>query len=68
MLDHDHGVPEIAQPAQGGDKPRVVALMKTNAWLVENVQNARETGTDLGGESDALRFSAGKSSAFAVER
>ena len=42
VLDDDHGIAEIAQPAQRADEPVVVALMQTDARLVEHVEAARE--------------------------
>ena len=60
-------LPEIAQPAQGAEQPRVIALMQADARLVENVKHTGQTGADLGGEPDALRFAAGKRAAFAIE-
>ena len=31
MLDHDHGVAEVAQPLQGFEEPRIVALVQADA-------------------------------------
>ena len=42
--------------------------MQTNARFVEHIQNTCEAGTNLRRKPNALRFSAGKRSAFAVER
>src|SRR5438067_10130359 len=68
VLDHDHGVTEIAQPPQCGEEPRVVSLMQSDAGLIENIKNASQTRTNLGGQSDSLRFAAGKRAALAIER
>ena len=59
MLDHDHGVAEVAQPFQRFQKPRVVALMQSDRRLVEHVKHAREAGADLRSQPDALAFAAG---------
>ena len=40
MLDHDHGVAEIAQPLEGFEQPRVVALMQADGGLVQYIENA----------------------------
>ena len=67
MLDHDDGIPEIAQPAQGADKPRVIALMQADARLVEHIEHAGQPRTDLRREPDALCFAARKRAALAIE-
>ena len=68
VLDHDDGIPEIAQPAQRADEPRVVALMQADARLVEHIEHAGQAGTDLRREPDTLRLAAGERAALAIER
>ena len=68
VLDDDDAVAEIAQPAERADEPVVVALMEADARLVEHVETARETGTDLRRKADALRLAATQRAAFAIER
>ena len=68
VLDHDDGIPEIAQPAQRAEQPRVVALMQADARFVQHVKNAGQPGTDLRRQPDSLRFAAGKRAALAIER
>ena len=68
VLDHDDGIPEIAQPAQRADEPVVVALMQADARLIEHVEDAGEPGADLRREPNALRFAAGERAALAIER
>jgi hypothetical protein len=60
VLDHDHGVPDVAQPLERRDHLDVVLGVQPDARLVEHVQHAHEAGTDLRGEPDALRLPAGK--------
>ena len=60
VLDHDHGVAEVAQPAQRFQKPRVVALVQADRRLVEHVEHAGQPGADLRGEPDALALAAGQ--------
>ena len=60
VLDHNDCVAEIAKLAKCGEKARVVPLVKTNRWLVENVQNANEARSDLCSKSNSLSLSAGK--------
>ena len=68
VLDDDDGVAEVAQFAQRGQQPLVVALVQADARLVEDVEDAGELRADLRGEPDALRLAAGERAAFAVER
>src|SRR4051794_38698634 len=60
MLDHDHGVAEVAQPLQRLHQPRIVALVQADRGLVQHIQYARETGTDLRREPDAMALAAGE--------
>ena len=58
VLDHDHGVAEVAQALQGFEQPRVVALVQADRRLVEHVEHAGQAGADLRGEADALALAA----------
>ncbi len=58
VLDHDHGVAEVAQPLQGRDQPFVVALVQPDRRLVEDVEHAHQARADLRGQPDALRLAA----------
>ena len=62
MLDHDHGVAEIAQPLQRLQEACIVALMQADRRLVEHVEHAGEARADLRGEANALAFAAGQGS------
>ena len=61
MLDHDQRVAQVAETEQGLDQTLIVPLVKTDAWLIEDVEDTDETGTDLCGEPDSLRLSSGQS-------
>ncbi len=56
VLDHQHGIAEIAQMTQGFEQPGVVALMQADRRLVEHIENAGQARADLRGEPDALAF------------
>ena len=60
VLDHDHGVAQIAQALERGDEPLVIALVQADRRLIEDVQHAHEARADLGGQTDALGLAAGK--------
>ena len=68
VLDHDHGVAEVAQPLERFEQPRVVALVQPDRGLVEHVEHAGEAGADLRGEPDALALAAGQRAGGARER
>ena len=42
--------------------------MQSDAWFIEDIKNAGQTGADLRGQPNALRFAAGKRAALAIER
>ena len=54
VLDHEHRVAEVAQALEGVEQSRVVALVKPDAGLVEDVQDPHQARADLGGEPDPL--------------
>ena len=68
VLDHDHGVAEVAQPLERVEQPRIVALMQPDRRLVEHVEHAGQPGADLRGEPDALALAAGQRAGGARER
>src|SRR3546814_7475215 len=67
MLDDDDGVAEVAEAFERREQPVVVALVETDARLVEHVQDARQAAADLRGEADALALAARKRTRGAVE-
>ena len=68
VFDHDNGIAEIAQLAQRPQKPRVIALVQSDAWFIEHVKNTSQAGPDLACQPDALGLAAGKRAALSVER
>src|SRR6185503_11201463 len=60
MLDDDDGVAEIAQARQGFEEAGVVALMEPDRGLIEDIEDAGQSRTDLRGEPDALALAARK--------
>src|SRR5690606_2787518 len=51
----------IAQMFEGTNQTVVVALVQTDAWLVQNVQNTLQTRANLRSQTDALRLAAAQS-------
>ena len=68
VLDDEHRVAEVAQPRQGRDELRVVALVEPDRRLVEDVEDAHQGRADLGRQPDPLRLAARQRDARAVER
>ena len=68
MLDHEHGIAEVAQMLERVEQPRVVALMQADGGLVQHIKHAGQPRADLRGEPDALAFAAGKRAGIAAER
>ena len=65
MLDHDHGVAEVAQATERIEEARIVALVQPDRRLVEHIEHAGQPGADLRGEPDALALAAGQRAAGA---
>ena len=42
MLDNDEGISNVTQALQGSYQLIVVTLMQTDAWLVQDIQNAHQ--------------------------
>ena len=68
VLDHDHGVAEVAQAGEGAEQAFVVALVQADRGLVEHVHHADQARADLRGQADALRFAAGQRIGLAFQR
>src|ERR1035441_10149252 len=67
VLDDQDGVAQVAKFFEGLDEAVVVALVEADGGLVEDVEDAAEAGTNLGGEADALALAAGERGGVAVE-
>ena len=68
VLDHDHGIAEVAQPLQGFQQPRIVALVQADRRLVQHIEHAGQSRADLRGQADALAFAAGEGAGSARQR
>ena len=40
MFHHEHRVAEVAQPNERGNQTRIVALVQTDRWLIQDVEDA----------------------------
>ena len=68
MFDNNDRIAEIAQPPQGVEKPRIVALMQADRGFVQHIKHAGEARADLRGEPDALALAAGERAGSAGKR
>ena len=68
VLDDDERVAHVAQVFHRFEQLCIVALVQSDARLIENVEHAHERGADLRGQPDALRFAAGERRRGARER
>ncbi len=68
VLHDDDGVAEIAKLPERAEQPGVVALVQTDARLVQHVEHADQTGPDLRGQADPLRFATGQRAGAPPER
>jgi len=59
LYDQD-GVAQVSELQQCFKQARRVARVQADAGFVQDVQHARQLGPDLGGQPDALAFSAGE--------
>ena len=67
MLNHDHGVAEIAQALERDQQAVVVALVEADGGFIEDIEHAGEAAADLAGEADALAFAARQGAAGAIK-
>ena len=58
MLNDDQGIAQVAQTLECGQKLIIILLMQADARLIQNIENAGQTGADLGSQSDSLGFTA----------
>ena len=68
VLDDDHRVTELRQPAQGEQQAIVIPRVQADRRLVENVENAHEPRAHLTGQTDPLGLAAGKRRRGAIKR
>ena len=67
VLDHHDGIALVAQLAERGEQPVVVAGVQADRRFVEDVQHADQPAADLPGKPDPLQLAAGERRRGAVE-
>ena len=68
VFDHHHGVANVPKLFKRSDQPVVIAVMQTDARLIENIQDPHQSRPDLSGETNALGFAARQGPAFTIQR
>ena len=68
MLDDEDRVAVVPQLSQDLEEPGRLLRMKADRGLVEDIENAAEPASGLGGQPDALGLAARKGRGLAVER
>ena len=56
MLDHYHGIAQIAQMLKRANQTLIVALVQADRRFVQNIKHAHQACTNLSGEANTLRF------------
>jgi hypothetical protein len=56
MFNHNHRISQITQPGQCSQQTIIVTLMQANGGFIEDIHHTDQTGTDLAGQPDTLRF------------
>ena len=67
VLDDQHGVAQIAQFLQRLNQPVVIALVKADGRLIEDIEHTAQPRADLRGQADALALAAGERIGVAVQ-
>ena len=67
MLDNDHRVTQLGEPAQGRQQSVVVAGMQADRWLIENVEDPHQPRTDLARQANPLCLASGERGRSPVE-
>ena len=52
VLDDEHSVPQVPKRFERAEQPFVVALVKADRWLVQNVEHTDQLAPDLSGQAD----------------
>ena len=68
MLDHQHGVAQIAQRFQRVQQTVVVAMVQADRRLIEHIQHTTQLRSDLRSQPNALPFAAAQRRRRTIER
>ena len=68
VLDHYHGIADVAKVFEGAQQTIVIALMQADRRLIKDVKNTHQARADLAGQTDTLRLAAGQCVSTAIQR
>ena len=60
VFHHNECISQIPHSFQGGKQFVIVPLVEADGRFIQNIKHPHQTGTDLGGQTDALGFTTGK--------
>ena len=60
VFDNNHGIAQIPEMGEGGQKPVIVPLMQADGGFVKNVHDAYQPGADLACQANTLRLTPGE--------
>ena len=59
MFHNNQRIAQVTQVFERLEQPRIVSLVKPDGRFIQDIQHAYQTGTNLGGQADTLRLTAG---------
>ena len=68
VLHHDHAVAGVTELREGSEEPAVIPCVQPDARLVQDVEDALQSGAELRGEANPLRLTSGEGVRAPVER
>ena len=68
VFDNDDRVAEITQILKRVQQPVIVSLMQADGWFIEYIHDTLQSGTNLTGEANTLRFTARQALRAAIKR
>ena len=68
VLHHNNGIAQVAKFLQTVEQTFVVALVQTDARLIEDIEHVDQLATNLSSQTDALALTSRERSRLAVER
>ena len=60
VLNHQHGIAEVAEFFKRLQQTAVVAMVQSDGRLIQHVEDSAQLRSDLRSQADALAFAAGK--------
>ena len=58
MLHDNDRITKVTQVFEGADQAVIIALVQTDGWFIQHIHDPHQSGPNLGGQANALGFSA----------